>query len=83
MADPVFTAPSIRIAKTIGGFYRVIIHGPDRLQSQTDRPRCFEADIGMSWDKETALKQARDWFNSIEDSTPETVPDTNQENSDV
>jgi len=70
LADPEITQPSIRIVKTLGGFYRVILHGPDNLQSQRDKPRCFEADIGSSWDKQMALNQARKWFDSIEDDTP-------------
>lgn len=71
MADPVIQQPSITLSKTIGGFYRVILHGPDNLQSQSDRPRFCEMDIASSWDKDDALDQAAEWFKGLRDKTPD------------
>lgn len=65
-----YTAPRISVSLTIGGFYRVYIHGPDNLQSQLDRPRYCEMDIGRGETKEEALKAAEAWFSFIEDRTP-------------
>lgn len=59
--------PSLRVVKTVGGFFRVIVHGPDALQ---DGERYFETDIGTAETKEDALQQARDWFASLQDCTP-------------
>ena len=62
-----YTAPRIAVVKTLGGYYRVYVHGPDNLQSQTDRPRYCEMDIGRGHTKEEALKAAEAWFSFIED----------------
>lgn len=66
--------PSISIYETLGGFFRVVIHGPDNLQSQSDRPRFCEMDIGRGDTKEEALLRASHWFNDIEDRTPRSKP---------
>lgn len=60
-----FTQPSVRVTETVGGYFRVVVHGPDNLQSQADRPRYCEMDIGRGGTKEEALKQAREWFDQL------------------
>lgn len=65
-----YVAPRISVTATLGGYYRVVVHGPDNLQSQSDRPRFCEMDIGRGHTKEEALKAAEAWFSYIEDRAP-------------
>lgn len=62
-----FPQPRLRLLKTIGGYFRVEVHGPDNLQ---DNIGCAVMDIGRGPTKEAALQQAREWFNSLKDDTP-------------
>ena len=77
-----YVAPRITVTETIGGFFRVVVHGPDNLQSQLDRPRYCEMDIGRGDTKEEALKAAEAWFSFIEDRTPATEEPTNEGEQD-
>jgi len=65
-----YQAPSLRLVHTVGGYYRVEISGPDQLQSQEDRPRCFLSDIARALTKEDALRMAREWFDNMRDDGP-------------
>lgn len=61
-AVPVYETPRIEVAEIIGGYWRVILSGPDLLQNQDDRLRCFNADIGRGRTREEALAAAATWF---------------------
>lgn len=57
-----FPQPSISLYETIGGYFRVELHGPDYLR---DNQVYFVADIGRGPTKEAALAQAREWFDGF------------------
>ena len=61
-----FPVPKLAIVKTIGGYYRVEIHGRDSLQ---DNMKFSLMDIGRGPTKKDALKQAQKWFGLMEDRT--------------
>lgn len=68
MADYMkFKLPSLRVVETMGGYFRVMIHGPDLVR---DGNAYAQMDIGRGPTKEAALEQARQWFDGIEDDTP-------------
>ena len=58
--------PSIRVTPTVGGYFRVVLHGPDALQPQHDRPRYFEADIARADTRDEALQMACEWFRQLD-----------------
>lgn len=62
-----FPQPRINVHETIGGFFRVELHGPDSLR---DNQAYFVADIGRGPTKEAALTQAREWFDKHLGATP-------------
>lgn len=62
-----FTKPSLSVVKTVGGFFRVEVHGVDSLQ---DGQTYAVMDIGRGPTKEAALEDARQWFAGIQDRTP-------------
>lgn len=62
-----FPQPRLRVVKTVGGFFRVYIHGPDSLQ---DNETFAVLDIGRGPTKEAAIAQAQEWFDRMADETP-------------
>lgn len=62
-----FKRPSLRVVNTMGGFFRVIVFGPD-----LNRNNQFysEMDIGRGPTKQEAIDQAKEWFDSMKDETP-------------
>ena len=69
---PTLKPPRLSICETVGGFFKVEIHGADELR---DGPRNFSVMyIGMAWTKDEALAQARDWFASLKDTCPVARP---------
>ena len=68
--DKQYSAPSLRLLQTVGGYYRVEISGPDQLQNQEDRPRCFLSDVSRALTKAEAVQMAREWFDRMIDDTP-------------
>jgi hypothetical protein len=64
---PELKPPTLRVVRTVGDYFRVVVHGIDNLG---DGERYAEMDIGRAATKREALKQARDWFRRMEDSTP-------------
>lgn len=65
--DKQYEAPVLRLVKTVGGYYRVEVSGPDQLQDQRDRPRCFVSDIARAPTREAVLRMAREWFDRMRD----------------
>lgn len=61
-----FPQPALRIVKTVGGYFRVYIQGKDDLQ---DNLAYAVMDIGRGPTKDSALAQARTWFEMMEDNT--------------
>ncbi len=65
---PTLKAPKLRLVATVGGFYRVEIHGQDDLR---DGPRNYSVmNIAYAWSRTDALQQAKDWFAGLIDETP-------------
>lgn len=67
-----FPQPRLAIVETVGGYFRVEIHGLDALQNND---RYAMMDIGRGPTKEAALEQARAWFAGIKDRT---VPESTE-----
>ena len=68
---PALKLPKLRLIQTVGGFYRVEIHGEDDLR---DPPRNYAVmNIGMAWTATEALQQAQAWFAGLSDETPKGV----------
>lgn len=63
-----FPKPSLSVVKTVGGFFRVEVHGVDSLQ---DGQTYAVMDIGRGPTKEAALEDAMQWFAGIQDRTPQ------------
>lgn len=61
-----YPQPMLSIVKTIGGYFRVEVHGEDSLQ---DNRRYALMDIGRGATKEEAIQQAKEWFDSMDDRT--------------
>ena len=76
IADPVeelvmpkymdYPQPRLSIVETIGGYFRVEVHGKDSVQNNL---MYAVMDIGRGPTKEAALQQAREWFDSMVDRT--------------
>jgi len=62
-----FTQPSLRVVETIGGYFRVIVFGPDLNR---DNQFYSEMDIGRGSSKQDAIDQAKKWFEHMKDETP-------------
>lgn len=61
-----FPQPNLSVVETVGGFFRVEIHGPDMLRCNA----VYAAmDIGRGPTKEEAIKQAREWLAGMKDRT--------------
>ena len=65
-----FNQPTLRVVETMGGFFRVVVHGLDNLQQ--DSGLYAEMDIGRGATKDEALSQAEEWFCGMKDRTPRT-----------
>lgn len=64
---PKLKSVSLSVFHTMGGYYRVEIHGEDDLR---DGPCNYAVmNIGIAWTKEEALAQARTWFEGLKDET--------------
>ena len=72
--DKQYQAPTLRLVQTVGGYYRVEISGPDQLQDQVARPRCFLSDVARALTKDDALRMAREWFDRMRDDSPSNPP---------
>lgn len=70
---PTFRAPRLDVAETVGGYWRVRVHGEDDLQ---DGGRFAMMDIGRGKTKAQALAQAQEWFASILVAPPEAPQET-------
>lgn len=69
---PTLKQPKLRLLQTVGGFYRVEIHGEDDLR---DPPRNYAVmNIGMAWTAVEALAQAQAWFAGLIDDTSASRP---------
>ena len=55
--------PSVRITRTVGGFYRVVIHGQNNL---VDDGTYAEFEIACANTREQVLSEADAWFSSME-----------------
>lgn len=54
-----FHQPSLQIVETMGGYYRVMVRGPDLIRNNM---MYAAMDIGRGPTKEAAMEQARQWF---------------------
>lgn len=57
-----YPRPALRIFETVGGYWRVEIHGPDQLR---DNKVYSVMDVGRGETREEAQAQAVEWFSSI------------------
>jgi hypothetical protein len=69
MTPPTVTSRvRLQVFPTVGGFYRVVVHGPNDLQDPfpDGHPRFAECEVARADTKEEALEVARQWFDSME-----------------